>query len=484
MENLNFELKRILSIMESKAGETKPFIFEQETLGSDELKSDTDPKSVLQRVINTGCLTNKKGSNISEVLSFQPKFVELVNKDVKSKVTSGEPYLRFDMKDKEGNEGRFYLFGRKGSGNEGTLMLLQFTGNKSQKGETGYEKPHFIERALRCPEFSLSQSVTSDVTNLTADQEQRVRQLVGASGVQETGFSYTTKKPEPGSETLYEPVDLSTGKEVNTGFQRININKVDGLKKEFPESGKFFIWVDKGSTERKSNLPEVVETFLLKLGFTRQEPTDIDSAEAGQGTTLKEICSKKAGLCNAQMLKYANEIEGDRKVWPMNDTQRAEAEAKYKIDIKTPEELTSASSSGKRTRKDIESVEKAMATKDSCRSAIEILSKCVRYNNDSDCEKFIKASDITTGMGLNSGLIKLHDLVKRCDVQFPTLTGLLGLTGKSFEESRKELKKSNSKYSPYSSASPSKVQLEQSLTKSIRNTILEHIVKDRIRRRL
>lgn len=477
MKNVNFEIKRMLSLLESKMGDVKPLLSEQ--LDNEFTGESNSPTDGLRKVLGTGCLTKKGASNISAIQRWRDQNVEYVNKNGNTPVTAGEEYIRFNMPNREGKNASFYLFGKRGKGPEGTFYLLRRTQNNARRGEEGFNDPHFIEDALKCPEFEISKSVTSDVTNLTADQEFRVKELVGPSGAVETGFSYTTKRPASGVGTKFIPVDLNTGKG-NDGKQYIKKTSVDGLKLDFPTPGKYYIWVSLGQEERLRDLPKDVEILLFKMGYTREQPS-IGSAEELQGTTLKQLCTKYR--CEGGLKQYADDVEGGRRVWPMTSAQRDAAEKTHNIDIKTREEMVSSSGSGRETRRGTKQIKKQNANKDSCRSAFQVLGDCARSNSDEMCSKYVENVSITKGMNYTDAIMSLKDLAIQCDVQNIKLTGLFG-GGKSFEQIRQELKTTNSKFSPYSTEGKKEISLEESLIRNIRNTINEHILINRVKKRL
>ena len=61
------------------------------------------------------------------------------------------------------------------------------------------------------------------------------------------------------------------------------------------------------------------------------------------------------------------------------------------------------------------------------------------------------------------------------------ITGAIG--GKNYETMRDELRKSTSKFSPYSTTDKRDISLEESLTRNIKSTIKEHARKNMRSRR-
>jgi hypothetical protein len=486
MKRVDLEIKKMLSLLETKMGNVKPLLSEQleDSDSSDKVNDATNPEGILTRMKETGCLTNKGATKITDIGRWQAKYLGLVNKNGNTQIAAGEPYLKFDMKDKNGDTGRFFIFGKRGRGPQGTFYLLKQTSNKVfQPGIEGFEKPHFIEDALRCPEFEQSKSEISQDVKLTADQIAR-RDDILRSGAMETGYSYATERPTSGVGKRYIAVDLNSG--VGTdGKQYIKKTAVDSLKNVFPTPGRFFIWVDLGQEERLRDMPADVEKLLATMGYTREQPP-IGSTEEYQGITLKKLCSTSRN-CSPGLQEYADSVEGGRQVWPMTAKQKADAETKYGVKISDYKSFVATSADGRDARGAIKNVQKSVADKDSCRAAISVLHACMKSNDDADCADYISSAyQENYKSGDNAyfdTLTTLKKLVNKCDTQDVKLTGLFGVGGKSYESMKDELKKSTSKFSPYGSAERRDISLEESLTRNIRSTIREHARKNMTSRR-
>jgi hypothetical protein len=479
MKRVDLEIKRMLSLLETKMGDVRPLISEQIDKSD---QTNMSPEDVLTRAKETGCLTNKGATNITDIGRWQAKFLPLVNKNNNTQIVSGEPYIKFAMKDKDGDQAQFFLFGKKGRGPQGTLYLLKRTTNKVyQPGVEGYEKPHFTEEALKCAEFEKETSDVSKDVKLTADQISR-RDDILKSGAMETGYSYTTERPTSGVGKRYIAVDLNSG--VGTdGKQYIKKTSVDSLKNVFPTPGRFFIWVDLGQEERLRDMPADVEKLLATMGYTREQPP-IGSTEEYEGTTLKELCSSTQ-KCSPGLQDYADSVEGGRRVWPMTDSQKKTAEGKFNIKVSDYKSFVATSAGGRQARRAVDKVQSQYADKDSCRAAITVLHACVKTEDDKQCADTINAAYGKNYKGTENQyfdtLVTLKELTKKCESQNVKLTGLMG--GKSYETMRDELRKSTSKFSPYSTAEKRDISLEESLTRNIRSTIKEHTIKNRGSRR-
>ena len=482
MKRVDLEIKRMLSLLETKMGDVRPLISEQIDEKDNSDQTNMSPEDILTRAKETGCLTNKGATNITDIGRWQAKYVPLVNKNNNTQIASGEPYIQFFMKDKVGDQAKFFLFGKKGRGPQGTLYLLKRTTNVVFKpGLEGYEKPHFIEDALKCAEFEKETSDISKDVKLTADQIARRDDLL-RSGAIEANRSFTTERPTSGVGTRYVAVDLNTG--VGTdGKQYIKKISVDSLKNVFPTPGRFFIWVELGTEERGIDIPAEVEKLLATMGYTRQKPLP-GTAEAAEPTTVKEMC-KNSGNCDDTLQEYADTIEGDRKIWPMTTKQKEDAEKKFNINVSDYKSFVATSAGGRQARKAVANVQSQYADKDSCRAAITVLHGCMKTNDDKQCADTINAAYSKNYKGTENQyfdtLVTLKELVKKCEAQNVKITGLMG--GKNYESMRDDLRKSTSKFSPYSNTDKRDISLEESLTRNIRSTIKEHVRKNRGSRR-
>ena len=218
------------------------------------------------------------------------------------------------------------------------------------------------------------------------------------------------------------------------------------------------------------------------MGYTREQPP-IGSTEEYKGTTLKQLCSN--GDCSPGLLDYANSVEGGRRVWPMTTKQKEDAEKKFNIKVSDYKSFVATSAGGRDARKAVEKVQSQYANKDSCRAAITVLHACMKTNDDGQCADTINTTYAENYQGSEKQyfdtLLTLKELVKKCEAQNVKLSGFWG--GKSYESMRDDLRKSTSKFSPYSNTDKRDISLEESLTRNIRSTIREHARKNMTSRR-
>jgi hypothetical protein len=467
MENINLEIKRMLGLLESKIGDVKPILSERIYLKEDDgAISFNTPEEWLQWISGpAGCLTSKGVTKKSQIQNIKPESVKMFMDAGIKTVKAGEPYITFDMKDKNGDEKQFLVFGRRN--NQGKFNLI-----KRDKGKT----PEFTQSVLSCEEqLKGEKSFVSDIKNLSQEQSRRVEELIGPSGAKETGFSYVKNRPESGIGTLYEPVDLNTGMGVNNNKQYIKKTSLDGLKQEFTEPGKYFIWVNLGQEVRGIDIPVEVEAMLKRMGYTRQQPSP-GTPEAKNPKTVKELC--KGGDCDDVLQRYANEIEGDRTIWPMNAKQKEEAKTQG-ITVSDYKSFVTTSASGREARKSVKDIQSQYADKDSCRAAITVLHACMSSDADDECADTINQTYSSNYKGNENEyfdtLGTLKKLVKKCDRV--NLKGFLGIGGKDYETMFNELKTSTNRFSPNAQTNKASqeagTQLEESLSRSIRLSLNE-----------
>jgi len=461
MKNVNLEIKRMLGLLETKMGDVKPLISEQILNEQDSAISFKTPEEWLTWISGpAGCLTNKGAKNISKIGNIKPENIQKLRNSGVNNVNAGDQYVSFML-----NDLRFFVFAKRNS--KGAFLLVkQDTGNK--------EKP-YSENQLVCPELKRGESFVSDVKNLSAEQSIRVEELVGPSGAKETGFSYTKVRPKSGIGTLYEPVDLNTGMGVNDKKQYIKKTSLDGLKQEFTEPGKYFIWVSLGGEERGFDIPDEVEAMLKRMGYTRDAALP-GTQEAKNPTSVKKLC--QGGDCDDVLLKYANEIEGDREIWPMNAKQKEEAR-KQGINVSDYKEFVKTSASGRQAKRAIKDVQSQYADKDSCRAAITVLHACMASNDDAECADSMNQTYSSNYKGGENEyfdtLTTLKKLVRKCGRV--NLKGFLGVGGKDYETMLRELNTSTNRFSPNAEENKASqqagTQLEESLSRNIRLSLKE-----------
>lgn len=451
MENVNLEIKRMLSLLESKMGNVKPLISEDDKPGqSVNLKT---PQDWLNWIVKSGCITGKGGEVLrnGEIAFTTAEGVEKLKKDGISDVKVDEPYIQVKLNDKYNISRLFNVFGKKGRGNEGTFLMIK----------VGVQDLPNTEVALNCPERKRQASLTSQEVELTADQKTKLDNLIGTFGVKNTGWTLTNKRPDGTEFVDYEPIDLNTGQGVKNGHKYINPEGLDGLDPEFKVAGKYYIWAVKGKKVSQANIVDNVERELVKMGYTRDEQKAIDANGIDvKSTTLDAECAKLGSYCeNTIIKKYIEGGGGSEPIWKLNPQA-------YK-------DMGAASMRAGKTRRAIKSVQKTEASRRKCRAAILALHSCMKRDREESCKDYVKIAYSQMGENMPPYMearLRLADQIDACE-------DLNVDVGSKYDSMWNELKTSTSDFSPYSQknkeAAQSASTLEESLSRNIRLSLKE-----------
>jgi len=449
MKNIDLEIKKMLGLLESKMGNVKPLVTEQNEIMEDDGEiSFTDPNDWLKWLTGpAGCLTNKGVTKKTAIQNITADGVKTLSDAGVKVVKAGEPYIRFEMKDRNGDNKQFLIFGKRDS--KGAFLLI-----KRDSGKT----PEWSQNSLKCPELSRAESFVSDVKNLSLEQKQRLDNLVSQFGVKETGAELTTVRPTGKEGYDFVPVDLTTGKGTN-GEQYIEKTAVDGLEPEFKKEGQYYVWAKLGKSVTRTNVVASVEDALVRMGYTRTQPTDALAMNA-KPTTLGQFCSENSELCKnyPSLGEYIQKYGGDLEIW--------------KTDAESYKDFGASAVGGRKSRREIKNVMKLEANKSSCQTAVNVLWNCMRSNDDRSCENYVKAS-FGSSVPYISARQDLGELIKKCEANNVNF-------GRKYEDMFSELKTSTSKFSPFSAenlkAAESSTQyksLEESLSRNIRLSLKE-----------
>jgi len=452
MENVNLEIKRMLSLLESKMGNLKPLISEDDKPGqSVNLKTPEDWLKWLKG--SAGCITNKGGTIDSpEILYTKQEKIDNFIKSGINDIKVNEPYLLVTLEDKNSKvKYRFNVFGRQGRGRKNTFLMV-----KDRTDQVG-EKDRFVEASLYCSEIERQGSLVSQGTNITADQKTKLDYLIGTFGVKNTGWTLTDKKPDGTEGTDFETVDLNSGQGVNNDYQYINPKGLDGLDPEFKEAGKYYIWAVKGQKVKQANIVDNVERELVKMGYTRDQQKAIDANGIGvKSTTLDAECTKLGSYCEGTIIKnYIKGGGGTEPIWKLNQQS-------YK-------DMGASSMRAGKTRRAIKNVQKTEASKRKCRAAILALHSCMKRDNDNSCKTFIQAAYGQMGENMPEYIQARLDLADQIDA----CEDLNVDVGSKYDSMWNELKTSTSEFSPYSQKNKEASSLEESLSRNIRLSLKE-----------
>jgi hypothetical protein len=304
----------------------------------------------------------------------------------------------------------------------------------------------------------------SDQTNLTGDQQSQIETLVSALGTQDTGYTFTTTKPE--NSKNFVKIDLATGIGTDGVSYLDKFNLADRIGPFKSQPGKFFIFANVGTQEKLYDIPVEVEKFLVTLGFTRTRPLP-GTAEIKTETTLKTLCTGSGkAMCDPAVMDYIK-TDGDRRIWKMNPQQSKEAgNVSYKDIVAKQAELGRGG-----TKQGLKAIDKQKANKPACQAAIQQLSNCERYGTDEDCAEALGLAGVDASYA--QVLDDTKKLVKTC-VQ--NEVGL-GMFSKNIKAQLTQLQGSTSPYGLRVAAKPV-TSLEESLNKSIKSVISETINKN------
>jgi len=456
--SINNEIKRMMSLLESELGNVKPLITEQGELPIE--VSD----SPLKRAVNVGCWT-KKGYTVSDPKIYQlgKDYLYAFSK-VAPSVQAGDSFMKILTPD-----GRdLYMFEIPSTDpvalakNPKAYLAINRTAvQASPNPNLNYLAAH----GWYCPEFDVTQNLASQQNNLTADQQQQIETLASALGVQDTGYTFKTTKPE--DEKNYIKIDLATGMGTDGVSYLDKFNLADRIGPFKSQPGKFFIWSNVGTQEKLYDIPVEVESFLSTLGFTRTRPKP-GTAEIRSETTLKALCDGQGkAYCDPAVMDYIK-TDGGRRIWKMSPEQaKAAGNVSYKDIVAQQKELGRGGA-----KQGLKDLDKQKANKPACQAAIQQLSNCERYGTDEDCAEALGLAGVDASYA--QVLDDTKKLVRTC-VQ--NEVGL-GMFSKNLKAQLSQLQGSTCPYGLRVATTQTPKSLEESLNKSIKSVISETINKN------
>ena len=313
-KKLEFDVKRMLSLVESKSGNIKPILSEEaqselkEASSLDELPDRLQQFAKVEELkANVGCTASSEGT--SDIIDADTVKQLTGARNLIPLITVGTPYVFAKCEGSDGVSRDLMVTNIEDPSYPNSLVVIQITiFNKKKTYTVGSRDMEAL--------FERKKSVTSQSENLTASQNMRVKELIGDSGPGETGYSWTVDRPDGTEGVDYVPVDLATGMANINGndVQVIEKLKLDGLTPEFKTPGRFHIWARVGTKVTSIDIPEWVEGQLTAMGYTKEMPTD----EVGQNseTTLEKVCNT-TGRCTNQMKQYMT-TNPDARIWVLN----------------------------------------------------------------------------------------------------------------------------------------------------------------------
>jgi hypothetical protein len=459
--NISEEIKRMMSLLESEMGDVKPLINEEGE--KPPVESVSGPEDILKRAISTGCWRNKKyvvADESNPISRVSAGYLYALNK-VDPSIKVGDPFVKL-----KANGIDVYMFGTPTTNAQYPGAYMAITRNlKVLKPTTPDPNLNYLEaHGWNCAEFGETKNAASQQTNLTADQQKQIETLVSQLGVQDTGYSFVTTRPE--DEKNYVKIDLNTGKgsDGNNYFDKFNLATRTEV---FNVPNKFFIWANVGTQEKLYDIPVEVEAFLASLGFTRTRPKP-GTAEIKTETTLKTICTGSGkAMCDPAVMDYIK-TDGDRRIWKMNAEQmKAAKNVSYKDVVAKQKELGRGA-----TKQGIKALDKQMANKPACQAAIQQLAGCERYGTDEQCAEMLGLAAVDASYA--QVLDQTKDLVRNC---IRNEVGL-GMFSKNIKTQLTQLQSSTSPFGLQVASTPTTKSLEESLNDSIKSVITETINKN------
>jgi len=317
---VNYEIKRMLNLFESKLGNVKTIINEesnmfeleeQEEKEFDYLKNlEKNLLDILQKDKGANAKMNSEWSSLSDE-NFQKIQKTATEKGKANPFKVGDRYVlvRFGTPEKQ-----FMVFGKKGL-KPNTLAGVLMSDPGNTRSYTDYMP---IEISLPSM-FERSKSLVSQRENLNAEQQARVDQFIKSPGVAETGYSLTAKRPNGSEGVDYVAVDLATGigKVNGKDVQIIKKLATDNLDPEFQTPNKYYVWARIGTKTQLTDIPVFIEKKLTEWGYTKNQQEIANSPDAevlfGMVTTLEDFCSTTT--CPPEFTEYMK-TNPNAKIWP------------------------------------------------------------------------------------------------------------------------------------------------------------------------
>ena len=458
--SISNEIKRMMSLLESELGNVKPLITEE---GEPPIEASKGP---LERSISIGCWANKKPKPYTTdgvILTLGQDYVYAFSK-IAPGVQAGDKFMKVTTADGT----NLYVFEKPTTDptalSANPNAYLAVVRDKKVTASKDPNLNYLTAHGWYCDGFELSKNAVSDQTNLTADQQTQIETLVSALGTQDTGYTFTTTKPE--NSKNFVKIDLATGIGTDGVSYLDKFNLADRIGPFKSQPGKFFIFANVGTQEKLYDIPVEVEKFLVTLGFTRTRPLP-GTAEIKTETTLKTLCTGSGkAMCDPAVMDYIK-TDGDRRIWKMSPAQsKAAGNVSYKDIVAQQAEL-----GRKGTRQGLKDLDKQKANKPACQAAIQQLSNCERYGTDEDCAEALGLAGVDASYA--QVLDDTKKLVKTC-VQ--NEVGL-GMFSKNIKAQLTQLQGSTSPYGLRVAAKPV-TSLEESLNNSIKSVITETINKN------
>jgi len=291
MKNIDLNIKRMLSLLESKMGDVKPLINEQlvptSFLPKQDWISTKEPTDWLNWIKNTGCIRNKTGAKESNIGDITTTTTEKLP-DTKS----NEPFIKVTN------------FKRINSAGEEIPTNLYVFGKKSREGKEGYFKlflqnqgvNQYLEGQLDCsgvykPETT---SVAGEVRGV--DTEKEIDEILKTLGY--------TRQLESGDTD--QQTFKTTVKDLCTEYP----NECKGLLKQYADGPQgntpIYPMTDKqmdvavkyGYVKDVDRVKERQNRFNLKRGIKKIYKENFTNQSCNTALVTMEECNKNPKLCD------------------------------------------------------------------------------------------------------------------------------------------------------------------------------------------
>lgn len=458
--SVNYEIKRMMSLLESELGNVKPLITEE---GEPPVTVSTSP---LENSIKIGCWAKKGFTTDGQIFTLGKDYVYAFSK-VAPEVQAGDKFMKVTTKDGT----NLYVFERP-STDPGALNIQPKAYLAVVRTKTPASPDpnlnYLVQHGWYCDGFSATQNAASQGVNMSQDQIKQIETLVSALGTQDTGYTFYTTKPEDGKN--YVKIDLATG----TGDDGVNyIDKFNLSTRIGPfksQPNKYFIFANVGTQEKLIDIVTKVESFLASLGYTRQQPDPGTPEDQDTNVyTLKKLCeTTKNAMCNSSTLQQYIKTDGERRIFKMNAQQMKDAKnVSYKDIVAKQAEL-----GRKDTRQGLKGIDQQKANKPACQAAIQQLSNCERYGTDEDCAEALGLA------GVDASYVQTLDATKKLVKTCVQNEVGLGMFSKNIKAMLTQLQGSTSPYGLRTAATQTTKSLEESVYSSIKSVITETINKN------
>lgn len=386
--NISEEIKRMMSLLESEMGNVKPLITED---GEEPVIDVNGPKDILKRAISTGCWANKKPqpytySDGTPITTYSEERISKVNANylyalnkIDPNIKVGDPFVKL-----KANGIDVYMFGTITTNPQHPGAYLAVVKNiNAPQQTTANPNPsqNYLEsHGWDCVEFKETKGAATQESRMSEDQVIAVRELTSGLNQKNDGYSYyTTKSEVEGNQ--YNTIDLKTGSGV------IPIDRLGAFQTS--PANTFFIYQMAGKKTDKGDTVKSVEDALAFLGYTNVRPTNLNSAEAINGKMVGEFCQMYDCTRNLALQEYVGS-NPKLMVYPMNDEQKQVAKDKGLYTFDSGDIEQGAKMSKRDARKSEREFGKTKADRQSCITAISVLGTCAKFNNDKDCQNYIK----------------------------------------------------------------------------------------------